>query len=206
MYRWQIMQAITEQRVVGIIRESSPEAGRAAGGRLLDAGLRAVEVSFTSAGTLDVLRDLAATAPPGAVIGAGTVLDATTARLAVLAGARFLVSPTLTREVIETGHRYGVPVIPGTFTATEVEAALSAGADAIKIFPASSLGTSVLGYLAGPLPQVPFIPTGGITVEAAPDWIRAGAVAVGLGNALSAGNPEETAERVRALLGRLQQS
>lgn len=202
MYRWQVMTALTDQRLVGIIRESDQDHARRAGESLLAAGLRAVEVTMNTPGALDVIRALAGTAPEGALIGAGTVLDGVTARLATLAGARFLVSPSLSAEVIETGHRYGVPVIPGAFSPTEITDALSAGADAVKLFPSRALRPDVVPALRGPLPQAPIIPTG-VPVADCVEWIRAGAVAVGVTGELYAGGTEATAKRVAGLLADL---
>ncbi len=203
MYRWQTMSTIAEQRAIGIVRTDGPKTALTAGQQLLAAGMHTVEIALTTPGGLDAVQALAETAPPGTAIGAGTVLDATTARLAILAGATFLVSPSLDRDVIATGHRYDIPVIPGTGTATEVVAAMEAGADAVKFFPSSSLGPGHLRDLRGPLPQVPFIPTGGITVEDAPKYIAAGAVAVGVGSALTVGTDDEIAARVQGLLREL---
>lgn len=203
MYRWQTMSTIAEQRAIGIVRTDDAKTALTAGQQLLAAGMHTVEIAMTTPGALDAVQALVEGAPAGAVIGVGTVLDETTARLAVLAGARFLVSPSLDRDVIATGHRYDVAVIPGTGTATEVVAAMEAGADAVKFFPSSSLGPGHLRDLRGPLPQVPFIPTGGITVADAPKYIAAGAVAVGVGSALTAGTDDEIGARVRGLLDEL---
>lgn len=203
MYRWQTMSIIAEQRAIGIVRTDDAKSALTAGQQLLAAGMRTVEIALTTPGGLDAVQALAETAPPGTAIGAGTVLDATTARLAILAGATFLVSPSLDRDMIATAHRYDTAVVPGTGTATEVVAAMEAGADAVKYFPSSSVGPGQLRDLRGPLPQVPFIPTGGITVEDAPKYIAAGAVAVGVGSALTVGTDDEIAARVQGLLQEL---
>ena len=197
MYRWQVMETIARQRVIGIVRADNADAARETGRRLLDAGLQAVEISLTTPGALDVISDLAG---PDALVGAGTVLDATSARLAVLAGARFLVAPSLDPQMVAAGHRYGAAVIPGAQTPTEIVAAMEAGADAVKLYPASAASPAILRDLAAPLPQVPFVPTGGVGLDNAADWIAAGAVAVGLGSALSRGTTAETTSRVKTLL------
>ncbi|HEX3813953.1 MAG TPA: bifunctional 4-hydroxy-2-oxoglutarate aldolase/2-dehydro-3-deoxy-phosphogluconate aldolase [Mycobacteriales bacterium] len=194
------MSAIAEQHVIGIVRADNADAARETGRRLLDAGLRAVEISLTTPGALDVIDELSG---PDVIVGAGTVLDASTARLAVLAGATFLVAPSFDPETVATGHRYGVAVIPGAQSPTEIVAAMSAGADAVKLYPASAASPAVLKDLAAPLPQVPFVPTGGVRLDDAADWIAAGAVAVGLGSALSKGTAAETTARVGILLDSL---
>jgi 2-dehydro-3-deoxyphosphogluconate aldolase / (4S)-4-hydroxy-2-oxoglutarate aldolase len=201
MYRWELMTRLTEQRVFGIVRTADADTALQAAEAVLDAGLHAVEITLTSPGALDVIERLAAR--PDVLVGAGTVLDTPSARLALLAGARFLVSPSLHPEVIRTAHRYGAAAIPGTGSPTEIVAALEAGADGVKLYPAAALGPRWLARVREPLPQAPLIPTGGITVEDVPDWIAAGAVACGIGSGLTAGGPEEARKRVAELLGRL---
>jgi 2-dehydro-3-deoxyphosphogluconate aldolase/(4S)-4-hydroxy-2-oxoglutarate aldolase len=122
--------------------------------------------------------------PPGVLVGAGTVLDAETARQVILAGARFVVGPVFRREVIELCHRYDITVMPGCFTPTEILTAWEAGADVVKVFPATVLGPGFFKDIHGPLPQVRMMPTGGVTRDNAGEWIRAGAVAIGVGTAL----------------------
>ena len=118
------------------------------------------------------------------LLGAGTVLDAETARLAILAGARFIVSPTFSARVVELCHRYDVVAMPGAYTPTELVTAWEAGADLVKVFPAGGLGPGYLADLRGPLPQLRLVPTGGVTAENAGAFLAAGAVAVGVGGAL----------------------
>jgi 2-dehydro-3-deoxyphosphogluconate aldolase/(4S)-4-hydroxy-2-oxoglutarate aldolase len=202
MYRWEIVRAVTEQRVFGIVRTAGPDAAVAAAEAVLAAGLRAVEVALTTPRALAAVARLTE-ARPEALVGAGTVLDAAAARAAVEAGARFLVSPGLHPEVIRAGHRYGVPVFPGAATPTEIVRALEEGADAVKIFPAAALSPYWLRDVRAALPQLPAIPTGGVTIDDAPEWIAAGAVACGMGAALTSGGARAAGERVTALLARL---
>ncbi|MFJ2740266.1 bifunctional 4-hydroxy-2-oxoglutarate aldolase/2-dehydro-3-deoxy-phosphogluconate aldolase [Streptomyces sp. NPDC087440] len=201
-YRWELVRAVTEQRVFGIVRSAGPEDAVAAATQVLDAGLHAVEVSLTTPRALTAVAHLAETRPE-ALIGAGTVIDGAAARAAVEAGARFLVSPSLHPEVIRTGHRYGVPVFPGVATPTEMVRALEEGADGLKLFPASAVSPSWLRDVRAALPQAPVIPTGGVTIDNAPEWISAGAVACGMGSALTSGGAGAAGERVRTLLDRL---
>lgn len=199
-FRFEVMSAIAHQRVVGIVRAGDAETARVKGRLLLASGLRAVEVSMTTPDALQVIRDLSGGAPPGAYVGAGTVLDGITARLAVNSGAQFLVAPSLREDTVQVGHRYGAAVIPGAQTPTEIVAAMDFGADAVKLYPASAASVSVLKDLTGPLPQVPFVPTGGVGIDDAADWISAGALAVGLGGALTNGAAADVEARVRQLL------
>jgi 2-dehydro-3-deoxyphosphogluconate aldolase/(4S)-4-hydroxy-2-oxoglutarate aldolase len=194
------MQVLTAQRVIGIIRAPAAQAAADTAAGMLDAGLRTLEIALTTPCGLDAIRAVRADAPPDALIGAGTVLDEATARAAVDADARFLVAPNLEPAVIRTGHRHGVPVIPGAATATEVVRALECGADAVKIFPASQYGPRWLSDLRAALPQAPLVPTGGVTPATAPEWVAAGAVACGMGSSLTSGGPQEAANRVTALL------
>ncbi|GAA4920074.1 2-dehydro-3-deoxyphosphogluconate aldolase/(4S)-4-hydroxy-2-oxoglutarate aldolase [Nonomuraea thailandensis] len=205
MYRWEIVRAVTAQRVFGIVRSAGPQEAVTAAEAVLDAGLRAVEVALTTPRALTAVARLTERRPE-ALVGAGTVLDEAAARAAVEAGARFLVSPSLHPGVIRTGHRYGVPVFPGVATPTEIVRALEEGADAVKIFPASAVTPSWLRAVRAALPQVPAIPTGGVTVDDAPGWIAAGAVACGMGSALTSGGAQAAGERVAALLARLAQA
>ncbi|MGP3976362.1 bifunctional 4-hydroxy-2-oxoglutarate aldolase/2-dehydro-3-deoxy-phosphogluconate aldolase [Streptomyces sp. 8N114] len=205
MYRWEITRAALEQRVFAIVRADSYEKATATADILLGAGLTSLEISLTTPYALDAISTLRRETGDDSVIGAGTVLDSASARLAVDAGARFLVSPSLDEEVIRTGHRYGVPVFPGITTPTEMVRALELGADGLKLFPASQYGPGWLRDVRAALPQAPVLPTGGVTVEAAPEWIAAGAVACGMGSALTEGEDRETvAKRVTDLLQRLE--
>jgi 2-dehydro-3-deoxyphosphogluconate aldolase/(4S)-4-hydroxy-2-oxoglutarate aldolase len=203
--RWDVAGAIAEQRLLGIVRSASPEAAARTVEVLADSGLTVLEVSLTTPGALDVIRD-AVRRHPNLIVGAGTVLDEASARLAVLAGAQFLVSPSLDPDVVRTAHRYGLVTVPGAGTPSEVVAALELGADLVKLFPASSSGPRAVADLLQALPQAPLVPTGGVTPANAVDYVRAGAVAVGMGGSLSNGSPQEVGERVQALLRALQQA
>ena len=198
-YRWEITAGALRQGVVGIVRTrdaaSAVEAARAA----LDAGLRSIELPLTNPGALDAIAGLAA-AYPEATIGAGTVLDEASAVLAIRAGARFLVSPSVDTAVIRTAHRYGAAAFPGAGSVTEIVRALEEGADAVKVFPASALAPSWVSDVRAALPQAPLVPTGGIGPEDVPRWLSAGAVACGIGSALTRGTAAEIAARVETLL------
>lgn len=191
--------AIRQHRVIGIVRTQDAASAATAVDDLLAAGLRVVEVALTTPGALPVIEQAARDAGD-AWIGAGTVLDAESARLAILAGARFVVSPVYRPDVVETARRYGALAIPGTMTPTEALAAYEHGAELVKLFPASMWSPGSLRDLLHALPQLPLVPTGGIDAAAAPEWLRAGAVAVGLGSSLTRGGVGKARERVRSLL------
>lgn len=203
MYRWEITRAALAQRVFAIVRGETYDQASATADTLLSAGITSLEISLTTPFALEAVTTLTRELGDDAVIGAGTVLDATSARMAVDAGARFLVSPSLDAEVIRTGHRYGVPVFPGVATPTEMVQALELGADALKLFAASAHTPGWLRDVRAALPQAPLMPTGGVSVESAPEWITAGAVAVGMGAALSEGDRDTVAKRAADLLARL---
>lgn len=203
MYRWEITQAALAQRVFAIVRAGSRDRATQAAETLLSAGFRSLEISLTTPSALQVVSTLRSRVDEQAIIGAGTVLDATAARMAIDAGACFLVSPSLDAEVIRTGHRYGIPVFPGVTTPTEIVRALELGADALKLFPATTYQPSWIKDVRAALPQAALLPTGGVTVANAPDWIAAGAAACGMGSALTRGGPDEIAGRAADLLARL---
>ena len=170
--------------VVAVIRLKDPGKLRAVVDAMADGGVRALEVTMTVPGAVDLIRALAPSLPDGFLLGAGTVTDAATAHAVIDAGARFVVGPVFRPDVIAACHERNVPAMPGCFSPTEILAAHECGADIIKVFPATMLGPQYLKDVRAPLPQVKLMPTGGVTLDNAGDWIRAGAVAVGLGSAL----------------------
>jgi 2-dehydro-3-deoxyphosphogluconate aldolase/(4S)-4-hydroxy-2-oxoglutarate aldolase len=176
--------AIESTGVVAVVRLNDAGAFRDVSAALIEGGVRTIEVTMTVPGAVALIESLAVSGPDDLIVGAGTVLDAETARQVILAGARFVVGPVLRPAVIELGHRYDVAVIPGCFTPTEIFTAWEAGADIVKVFPATALGPAFFRDVRGPLPQVRLMPTGGVTRENAGDWIAAGAVAIGVGTAL----------------------
>ena len=184
----EIRRALVEQverlGIVAIIRMKDPGKVRAVFDAIGEGGVRVIEVTMTVPGAVELIRQLAASLPDGFVLGAGTVLDAETARRVIDAGARFVVSPVFRRDVIAACHAQDVAIMPGCFTPTEILDAWDTGADIVKVFPATALGPTFIKDVRGPLPQVKLMPTGGVTLDNAGDWIRAGAVAVGVGTAL----------------------
>ena len=170
--------------VVAIIRMPDPAALRAVVDALAEGGVRALEVTMTVPRAIELIAEIALTLPADFLFGAGTVLDADTVRRAVGAGAQFIVSPVFRPAVIKAAHDEGVPVMPGCFTPTEILEAWDLGADIVKVFPATSVGPGYLKDVRGPLPQVKLMPTGGVSIDNAGDWLRAGAVAVGVGSAI----------------------
>jgi 2-dehydro-3-deoxyphosphogluconate aldolase/(4S)-4-hydroxy-2-oxoglutarate aldolase len=170
--------------IVAVIRLRDAAKLRAVVDALAEGGVRALEVTMTVPGAVGLLRELSASLPDGFLLGAGTVTDATTARAVIDAGARFVVGPVFRRQVITTCHHRDIVAVPGCYTPTELLDAHEAGADLVKIFPATGLGPQYIKDVRAPLPQLRLMPTGGVTPANAGEWIRAGAAAVGIGSAL----------------------
>jgi len=179
-----ILSRILDSGIVAILRAPSGEKLAEVAEALLAGGVQAIEVTFTVPGAPRVLEQVADRLGDKIILGAGTVLDPETARIALLAGAEFIVSPTVNLDVIRLCRRYDKPVMPGALTPTEVLTAWEAGADIVKVFPSDFTGPSYLRILHGPLPQVRLMPTGGVTLHTVADFFRAGACAVGIGTAL----------------------
>ena len=178
------VQAIAKLGVVAVIRMKDAGRLRAVIDAIAEGGVRAIEVTMSVPGAVGLIAKLAPALPSSILFGAGTVTDAATARAVIDAGARFVVSPVFRREVIDACHERDVAVAPGCFSPTEILDAHEYGADVVKVFPATALGPGYIKDIRAPLPQVRLMPTGGVTLDNAGDWIRAGAVAVGVGSAL----------------------
>jgi len=179
-----ILRVIIDCGVVAVVRVESTREALEVCPAIARGGVKPVEVTMTVPNAIDVIKEFKSTVKDEVLVGAGTVLDPETARVAILAGVDYIVTPTLNLKVIEMCHRYGIVVIPGAFTPTEILTAWEAGADIVKVFPAGVAGPQYLKDIKGPLPQVRLLPTGGVTLENTPDFIKAGAVAVAVGTAL----------------------
>jgi 2-dehydro-3-deoxyphosphogluconate aldolase / (4S)-4-hydroxy-2-oxoglutarate aldolase len=207
MSKHDVLAQIREVGLVPVIRAESPELA----GQVIEAiragGVPILEITMTVPGAIRLIEDVAGRYGRDTVVGAGTVLDPETARACILAGARFVVSPSLNPETIACCRRYGVAVLPGALTPTEVVAAWQAGADMVKVFPAGAVGgASYIKALKAPLPQVDLVPTGGVSLKTAADFIKAGATALGVGadlvdtKALQEGRGAEITQRARELV------
>lgn len=182
--RTEILRSIESCGIVGIIRIKDGSKLPRVVEALAEGGVRVLEITMTVPGAIDLIKQTAATLPEGFVLGAGTVLEPETARRVIDAGARFLVSPVFRADLVKISHDRGVPILPGCFTPSEILHAWEMGADIIKVFPATALGPGYLRDVHAPLPTIKMMPTGGVTIDNAGEWIRAGAVAVGVGSAL----------------------
>ena len=184
----EISAKIVESGLVAIVRTDDPDKATRVAEACADAGVSALEVTFTVPGAAAVIENLAKRfTSDKMLVGAGTVLDPETTRIALLAGAQFIVSPSLNPDTARTCNRYQIPYLPGAGTVKEIVEAMECGAEFIKVFPGETLGPTFIKAVLAPLPQAPLMPTGGVSVDNVMDWIKAGAVAVGVGGSLTAG-------------------
>jgi len=206
MNKQDIRARIEEVGVVPVIRAAAPEEARFAAEAVLEGGISIIEITMTVPGAVDLIRELAR-AMPRLLVGAGTVLDAESAQRCLDAGAQFLVSPGLDLPTIAFAAKEGVLTMAGALTPTEVLTAWKAGSDLVKIFPSAQVGgAAYLKALKGPLPQIPLVPTGGVNLSTAGEFIRAGAAALGVGGelvlkeAVKKRKPEAITETARRLV------
>ena len=205
MNKQEVLRRIGEVGVVPVVRASSTEEAMQVVEAIKEGGLPVLEITMTVPRAVSVIEQLAHRYGSDVVIGAGTVLDPETARACILAGAAFVVSPSLNTATIELCRRYSVAVMPGALTPTEVVTAWQAGADVVKIFPCNAVGGArYLKSLKAPLPQIEMVPTGGVSLQTAAEFIRAGALALGVGadlvdtEAIRAGDSRKVTEAARA--------
>ncbi len=182
--RADIIQRLTHPGIISVVRTDKPEQLPAICEGLLAGGVIAIEITFTVPNALEAIRDCAMRFGDRALIGAGTVLDAATCRAAIEAGAQFIVSPITRHELVGAAHAAGKPVMLGAYTPTEAQSAHEAGADFIKIFPADKLGPAYIKALRAPLPHLQIVPTGGVDLSTAADFLKAGCAALGVGGSL----------------------
>ncbi|EJW17746.1 bifunctional 2-keto-4-hydroxyglutarate aldolase/2-keto-3-deoxy-6-phosphogluconate aldolase [Paenibacillus alvei] len=192
MKKMQITQKIVQEGVVAVLRGETAEEVVAMAEEAIRGGIKVIEITMTVPLALKAIEKLAqkykwdsSDESTYAIIGVGTVLDAETARAAILSGAQFVVSPFLSAETVTMCNRYRVPVMPGTMTIKEINEAIELGADIVKLFPGNLYEPSVIKAIKGPLPQANIMPTGGVSLDNLGDWVKAGAVAVGIGSDLT---------------------
>ena len=182
MNKSEVIKQIKETGLIPVVRATSAHEAMSAIDAIREGGVSVLEITMTVPGAVGVIEKLSKKYGSDVLVGAGTVLDAETARACMLSGAQFIVSPALNIETIECCRRYGVAVMPGALTPTEVVQAWTAGADLVKVFPAGALGgASYLKALKAPLPHIELVPTGGVSLKTAADFIKAGASALGVG-------------------------
>ena len=184
MSRIETLQRLADSPVIVVIRMHDTSKLMKVIEALSNGGVKFLEITFTTPNAVDVIKEISKKVSSDCVVGAGTVLDPETARAAILAGAKFVVSPALNIETIKMAHRYDVMVTPGAFTPTEILTAWDYGADIVKVFPATALGPKYFKDIKGPFPQIRVLPTGGVTIDNAGEFVKAGAFAVAVGTNL----------------------
>lgn len=207
MNKAEVIKQIVEIGLVPVIRASSSDEALRVIEAIREGGVTVFEITMTVPGAVKVMEDVAAKFGADVLIGAGTVLDPETARMCILSGAQFIVSPALNLETIAMCRRYSTAVMPGALTPTEIVTAWQAGADFVKVFPCSAMGgASYIKGLKAPLPQVEFVPTGGVNLKTAADFIKAGSSALGVGadlvdvEAIRAGDAKTVTGRAKEFL------
>jgi 2-dehydro-3-deoxyphosphogluconate aldolase/(4S)-4-hydroxy-2-oxoglutarate aldolase len=211
MQKFNILRRILQNPIIAIVRAESADAAIQMAEACIAGGITALEVSLTTPDGLDVIKKLVQRHGSKVLAGAGTVLDAETARMAILAGARFILSPSFDVGVIRTCNRYQILSMPGVATPTEIVTSMEAGADIVKVFPGDAFGPEYLKALRAPLPHAPLMPSGGVSLENMEAWFSCGSVAVGVGSSLTGpgthGDYKKVTENARAFvdaLGRIQ--
>ena len=185
MEKREIFGRMMSEGLIPVIRVTTAQEAMEVADAIKEGGVSFIEITMSVQGAIDVIKELTQRYRDEIIMGAGTVLDPETGRAALLAGAQFIVSPTLNLDLIYLAHRYSALVIPGTMTPTEILAAWNAGADMVKVFPAAQLGgPEYLKAVRGPLPQILLVPTGGVNLQNAGAFIKAGATALGVGGEL----------------------
>ncbi len=189
----QILNRIVAAGLVAVVRTESADSAAKLADAILEGGCPAIEITFTVPGAYRVIEQLANRyTPDQLVLGAGTVLDPETARIAILSGASYVVAPSLNIETVRLCNRYQVASMPGAMTVKEVIDAMEAGADIVKLFPGEAFGPAIVKALRAPLPQAPLMPTGGVDLDNVGEWIKAGSVAVGVGGSVT--RPAQTGD------------
>ena len=191
MKKEQVLARLKEDCLVAVVRAKNLEQGEKVIDAIIEGGINFIEICMTvdEGSPIDLIANMVAKYKDNEkiVIGAGTVLDPETARMAIMAGANYVVSPGLNVETIKMCNRYRVPMLPGVMTPTEAITALEAGCDIIKVFPGNIVGPAAISSFKGPLPQGEFMPSGGVDVDNVDKWLKAGAYAVGTGSSLTKG-------------------
>lgn len=206
MRKYEILSAIEAVGIVAVVRAENEEKALEISKACMAGGVNAIEVTYTVPGASRVIETLVEKFGDELIVGAGTVLDSETARIAILAGAKYIVSPAFDLATAKLCNRYQVPYMPGCMTITEMITAMEAGADIIKVFPGSAFGPSFIKGIKGPLPQTVLMPTGGVNIDNVQEWIKNGCVAVGVGGGLTKGTPEEMTATAKAFVEKIKEA
>ena len=209
--KFDTLRRIEKVGVVAVVRAENEEVAEKISKACIEGGISAIEITFTVPGADKVISSLKNKfSKEELIVGAGTVLDSETARIAILAGAQYIVSPGFDLETVKLCNRYQIPYMAGCMTITEIIRAMEAGTDVIKLFPGSAFGPSMVKDIKAPLPQAPIIPTGGVSLENVDQWIKNGCIAVGVGGKLTegakTGNYEEITVIAKKFVGKIKEA
>lgn len=203
MNKWNILKRIEDVGVVAVVRAHNSEEAKKIALACMEGGVDSIEITFTVPGAQKVIEDLSLEFGDKLLVGAGTVLDSETARIAILAGAKYIVSPGFSLDTAKLCNRYQVPYMAGCMTITEMITAMEAGVDVIKVFPGSAFGPDFIKAIKGPLPQAVLMPTGGVSLDNVDQWIKNGCIAVGVGGNLTKGTSEDMTNAAREFVDKV---
>ena len=201
--KYQTLNKILDTAVVAVIRGESIEEGKRVIKACLKGGIKVIEVTYSLPNASEIIKELKNENLKGVIIGAGTVLDETTARLAILSGADFIVSPDFDKNTAQICNLYQIPYIPGCMTVTEITTALKYGVDIIKLFPANNFESNFIKSLKGPFPNINIMTTGGISLDNVENWLKNGAVVVGAGGKLASGTDDEIIKTAQSFIKKI---
>ncbi|MEA5095061.1 KHG/KDPG aldolase [bioreactor metagenome] len=203
MRKYEVLQRIENVGVVAVVRAENSQQAKNIALACMNGGIDSIEITFTVPGAQKVIEALTEEFGDTLLVGAGTVLDSETARIAILAGAKFIVSPAFDIDTARLCNRYQIPYMPGCVSLTEMIKAMEAGADVIKVFPGSLVGPEYIKAVKGPLPQAVLMPTGGVSLDNVDQWIKNGCIAVGVGGNLTKGSSEEMTKSAKEFVDKV---
>lgn len=206
MRKYEVLRRIEEVGVVAVVRAKNSEEAKKIAYACMAGGVTSIEIAFTVPGAHKVIEALTEEFGDELLVGAGTVLDSETARIAILAGSKYIVSPCFDLETAKLCNRYQIPYAAGCMTITEMVRAMEAGTDVIKLFPGSAFGPSFVSAVKGPLPQAIIMPTGGVDINNVGQWIKNGCIAVGVGGNLTKGTSEEMTQAAREFVEKVKEA
>lgn len=206
MEKYEVLKRINKVGVVAVVRAKDFDEAKKISLACMNGGIDAIEITFTVPGAQYVIESLTKEFGDKLLVGAGTVLDSETARIAILAGAKYIVSPAFNLETVKLCNRYQIPYIAGCMTLTEMIVALEAGTDIIKVFPGNAFGPSFISAVKGPLPQAKLMPTGGVDLNNVDEWIKNGCVAVGVGGNLTKGSSDDITNTAKSFVNKVKEA
>ncbi len=206
MIKLNTLKRIENTGIVAVVRAESEEKAINISYACIEGGIDSVEITFTVPQAQNVIEALVNEFGDKLLVGAGTVLDSETARVAILSGAKFIVGPSFDIETAKLCNRYQIPYMPGCMTPTEMIKAMEAGVDIIKVFPGSAFGPSYIKDIKGPLPQANLMPTGGVSLDNVEQWIKNGCIAVGVGGALTKGSKDDITKMAKEFVKRIKEA